>query len=125
MNKTKLVLRGALLAAATLASMVPGVVRAEDLSGLFSVDFGTRIAWYGKYSRTRIIGNIHNNSGHAADHLRLVIDGLNAKGRVISRAYRSVDAAIPASGRASFEAEVRSAPSYRVYVERFEAPQAP
>jgi len=105
--------------------MIPGVARTEDLSRLFPVEFGTRVAWYGKYSRTRVTGAIHNNSGQAADHLTLVIDGLNAKGYVISRVYRSVDATIPPGGQASFEAEVRGAPSYRVYVDHFEASQAP
>ena len=125
MGKGKLGLLVALLSAAALTSMIPGVARTEELSRLFHVDFGTGVAWYGKYSGTRIIGKIHNNSGHAADHVTLVIDGLNAKGYVISRVYRSVDATIPPGGQASFEAEVRGAPSYRVYVDHFEASQAP
>lgn len=125
MNNGKLGLLAALLPAAVLTSLIPGVARTEDLSRLFSVDFGTRVAWYGKYSRTRITGAIHNNSGHTADHLTLVIDGLNAKGYVISRVYRSVNATIPPGGQASFEAEVRGAPSYRVYVDHLEASQAP
>jgi len=125
MSKRTLGLLAALVCAAVLASMVPGVGRAEDLSRLFPVEFGTRVAWYGKYSRTRITGAIHNNSGHAEDHLTLVIDGLNAKGYVVSRVYRSVDATIPPGGQASFDAEVRGAPSYRVYVDHVEASQAP
>jgi hypothetical protein len=125
MSKRKPAQWAALLAAAALALVVPGVARSEDLSELFPVHFGTRMAWYGKYSRTRITGEIRNDSGHAADHLRLVIDGLNVKGYVITRVYRSVDATIPAGGRASFEAEVRSAPSYRVYVDHLETPEAP
>src|SRR5262244_292028 len=125
MSKRTLGLLAALACAAVLASMVPGVGRAEDLSRLFPVDFGTRVAWYGKYSRTRITGKIHNNSGHDADHLTLVIEGLNATGYVISRVYHSVDATIPPGGHASFEAEVRGAPSYRVYVDHLEASPAP
>ena len=125
MSKGKFGLLAALLSSAVLVSMIPGVARTEDLSRLFPVEFGTRVAWYGKYSRTRVTGAIHNNSGQAADHLTLVIDGLNAKGYVISRVYRSVDATIPPGGQASFEAEVRGAPSYRVYVDHFEASQAP
>ena len=125
MSKGKFGLLAALLSSAVLVSMIPGVARTEDLSRLFPVEFGTRVAWYGKYSRTRVTGAIHNNSGQAADHLTLVIDGLNAKGYVILRVYRSVDATIPPGGQASFEAEVRGAPSYRVYVDHFEASQAP
>ena len=124
-NKRRLVLGAALLSAAALVSVVSGVARAEDVSREFPVDFGTRIAWYGKYSRTRITAEIHNNSGHDADHLRLVVDGLDAKGHVISRVYRSLGTTIPSGGRASVEAEVPSAPSYRVHVDHVEAPQAP
>jgi hypothetical protein len=135
-NKRKPALWAALLSAAALTSVISGCAgrgpsgsplagaKTEDVSGLFPVDFGTRIAWYGKFHNTRITGQIHNNSGHAADHLRLVIDELDWKGHVITRVYRSV-AAIPAGGRTAFEAEVRAAPSYRVYVEHFEAAQTP
>jgi hypothetical protein len=110
------------MAAAALTSVVPGCATTQEPSGMFPVDFGTRIAWNGK---DRIIGEIHNNSGHAARHLRLVTDGLNSKGYVISRAYHSVDATIPAGGQAHFEAEVPSAPSYRVRVDQVEAARAP
>jgi hypothetical protein len=116
---------GRSVSAGALPLVVPVVARTEDLGELFPVHFETRIAWYGKYSRTRITGEIRNDSGRAADQLRLVIDGLNVKRHVITRVYRSVDATIPASGRASFEAEVRSAPSYRVYVDHLETPEAP
>ena len=44
---------------------------------------------------------------------------------VISRVYRSVGAMIPAGGQVSFETEIPGAPSYRVYVDHIEAPQAP
>ena len=125
MNKRRLALGAALLSVATLTSMVPGVARADGLGALFPVDFRTKIAWYGKVRRTRITAEIHNNSGHAVDHLRLVVDGLNGKGHVVSRVYRSVDATIPAGGQVPFEAEIPSAPSYRVYVDHFEALQAP
>jgi hypothetical protein len=125
MNKKRLALGAALLSVATLTSMVPSAARADGSGALFSVDFRTKIAWYGKVSRTRITAEIHNNSGHAVDHLRLVVDGLNGKGHVVSRVYRSVDATIPAGGQLAFEAEIPSAPSYRVYVDHFEALQAP
>jgi hypothetical protein len=125
MNRRTLALWGALLSVAVLTSVIPGVARTDDVSTLFPVDFGTRIAWYGKLTRIRITGEIHNNSGLAADHLRLVIDELNAKGHVISRVYCFVDTTIPAGGRASFETEVRATQSYRVYLDQFEAPQAP
>jgi len=96
MNRRTLALWGALLSVAVLTSLIPGVARTDDVSTLFPVDFGTRIAWYGKLTRIRITGEIHNNSGLAADHLRLVIDELNAKGHVISRVYCFVDTTIPA-----------------------------
>lgn len=122
-NKSTLALGAALLAAAVLTSVVPGCATTENLSnGIFTVDFGTRIASNGT---TWITGEIHNNSGHAAHHPRLVIAGVNTKGYVFSMVYRSVDVTIPAGGRAHFEAEVPSAPSYRVYVDHVEATQAP
>jgi hypothetical protein len=37
------------------------------------------------WNSTRIIGTIHNNSGHAAHYPRLVIHGVNSKGYVFSR----------------------------------------
>jgi hypothetical protein len=46
------------LSAATLTLVIPGVARTDDLSGLFPIDVGTRIGWYGTYGRTRITGEI-------------------------------------------------------------------
>jgi len=57
--------------------------------------------------------------------MRLVIQGLDAKGHVISRVYSAVDDTIPTDGRADFEAQVPSSPSYRVNVDRSESFQAP
>jgi len=48
MNKRELALRAALLSAAALTSVIPGVARTEDLRGLFPVDFGTRIVLAGQ-----------------------------------------------------------------------------
>ena len=47
MNKRELALRAALLSAAALTSVIPGVARTEDLRRLFPVDFGTRIVLAG------------------------------------------------------------------------------
>jgi hypothetical protein len=74
MNKRKLALRAALMSAVALTSVVPGIARAENLSRMFPVEFGTGIAWNGK---TTITGLVHNNGGHAGHHLRVVIDGPN------------------------------------------------
>lgn len=48
---------------------------AKDLNEMFPVDFGTSA---GRNGQTRITGYIHNDSGDAADHLRLVISGIDA-----------------------------------------------
>jgi len=115
----------ALLFGAGLTPALPGVgtqtARAEDLKERFPVDFGTSAGWNGL---TRITGYLHNNSGDAADHLRLVISGLDAKRHVISRAYRTVDGAIPTDDRAYFDVQVPTSPSYRVDVDRVESFQA-
>jgi hypothetical protein len=50
---------------------------------------------------------------------------MNRRFALFSRVYRSVDVTIPAGGQAHFEAEVPSAPSYRVRVDQVEAVQAP
>lgn len=117
MNKRRFALGAALMAAAALTAVVPGCATTENLSSMFPVDFGT--------NGTRITGQIHNNSGHTAHRPRLVIDGVNSKGYVFSRVYRSLDVTIPPGGQAHFEAEVPSAPSYRVHVDHVEATQAP
>ena len=75
MNKRKLALRAALMSAVALTPVVPGIARAENLSRMFPVEFGIGIAWNGK---TTITGRVHNNSGNAGHHLRVVIDGRRA-----------------------------------------------
>jgi hypothetical protein len=79
MNRRRLARWSAVLSGAALTSAIPGVARTDDVS-MFPVDFTIRTACYGKFTRTRITGEIHNNSGHAADHLRLVVDGLDGEG---------------------------------------------
>ncbi len=116
----RLALWAALVSAIALSSAMPGVARTEDLNTPFPVDFGTSTRWYGEYTRTTITGAIQNNSGSAVHHLLLIVDELDGKGHVFSRTYRFVDSTIPAGGRASFEAEVRGAPPYRVYVDNFD-----
>ena len=122
MNKRRIALGAALLAAAALTSVVSGCATTESVNGMFPVHFENRSAWNGNH---RISGEIHNNSGRAAHDPRLVIDGVNAKGYVFSRVYRSLAVTIPPGGQAHFEVEVPSAPSYRVHVEQVEAVQAP
>ena len=126
MNTKGFVVAAALLFGAGLTPALPGVgiqtARAEDLKEVLPVDFGTSVGWNGQ---TRITGYIHNNSGDAAGHLRLVISGLDAKRHVISRVYRTLDGGIPTDDRAYFDVQVPTSPSYRVDVDRFESIQAP
>ena len=125
MNSKGLVVATALLFGVGLTPALPGVglqtVRAEDLKEMFPVDFGTSAGWNGQ---TRVTGYIKNGSGVAADHLRLVISGLDAKGHVISRVHRTLDGAIPADDRTYFDAQVSTSPSYRVDVDRLGSFQA-
>jgi hypothetical protein len=121
MNKKGLAVAVALLVGVGLMPSLPGVgsqAGAEDMNKRYSVDFGTSATWK---DRTRITGYLHNNSGHAVHHMRLVIQGLDAKGHVISELYSAVDDTIPTDGRAYFEAQVPSSPSYRVNVDRLES----
>ena|SRR3989442_6925464 len=126
MNKKGLVVAAALVFGAGLTPALPGVgvqaASAVDLKEMFPVEFGTSA---GKNGQTRMTGYIHNDSGDAADHLRLVISGLDAKGHVISQVYRTVDDSVPTDDRAYFDVQVPTSPSYRVDVDRFESVQAP
>jgi hypothetical protein len=80
MKRKGLVVAVALLFGAGLTAALSGVgvetAMAEDLKHLLRVDFGTTADWNGQ---TRITGCIHNDSGRAADHLRLIISRLDAK----------------------------------------------
>jgi hypothetical protein len=121
MNKKGLAVAVALLVGVGLMPSLRGVgsqARAEDMNKRYSVEFGTSATWK---DRTRITGYLHNNSGHAVHHMRLVIQGLDAKGHVISELYSAVDDTIPTDGRAYFEAQVPSSPSYRVNVDPLES----
>jgi len=126
MNKKGLaVAAAALLFGTGLTPVLPCVgspaAMAEDLNKMFPIDFGSSPARDGQ---TRISGYVHNKTGHATGHMRLVISGLDAKGHVVSQVYRDIDDAIPTDGQAYFEAQVPSSPSYRVKVDHFEDFQA-
>ncbi len=102
MNKKGFAVAAALLVGAGLTPALPGVgsqaARAEDLN---KVDFETSATWEGQ---TRITGYVRSDRGHAAQPVRVIIRGLDAKGHVIS-------------SRAYFEAQVPSSPAYRVNVD--------
>jgi len=115
MNRKGIVVAAALLFGAGLTPALPGVgsqARAEDLN---KVDFETSATWEGQ---TRITGYVRSNRGHAAQPVRVVIRGLDAKGHVISQVSSAVDDTIPADSRAYFEARVPSSPAYRVNLDR-------
>ena len=115
MNKKGFAVAAALLVGAGLTPALPGVgsqaARAEDLN---KVDFETSATWEGK---TRITGYVRSNRGHAAQPVRVVIRGLDAKGHVISQVSSAVDDTIRADSRGYFEAQVPSSPAYRVNVD--------
>ena len=115
MNKKGFAVAAALLVGAGLTLALPGVgsqaARAEDLN---KVDFETSATWEGQ---TRITGYVRGNRGQAAQPVRVIIRGLDAKGHVISQVSSAVDDTIPADSRAYFEAQVPSSPAYRVNVD--------
>jgi hypothetical protein len=125
MKRKGLVVAVALLFGAGLTAALSGVgvetAMAEDLKHLLRVDFGTTADWNGQ---TRITGCIHNDSGRAADHLRLIISRLDAKRHEISRVYSTVDHLLYSDDRAYFDVKVPTSPSYRIDVERVESFQA-
>ncbi|PYN77485.1 MAG: hypothetical protein DMD96_22995 [Candidatus Rokuibacteriota bacterium] len=61
-------------------------------------------------------GRVENKYGAAAAHVQLHVDGLDAKGKVITRKVTWLGDDIPASNSTYFEVPVEAAPNYRVSV---------
>ncbi|MBI4590273.1 MAG: hypothetical protein HY725_15685 [Candidatus Rokubacteria bacterium] len=88
-----------------------------------------RLSWTAERigpSRVLITGDIENLSGQPASRVILRADGLDERGKVVSRSRGQVGQEVPAHGTSPFE--IRLVPSgserrYRVTVESFEFPE--
>ena len=71
--------------------------------------------------RPKISGYIYNTYDHAAGRVRLLVEGLDAAGQPVSRAFSYVGGDVPAEGRRYFQvAAPTPAATYRVTVVSFE-----
>ena len=61
-------------------------------------------------------GRIENKYGEAATHVQLLVNGLDAKGKVITEKVTWLGDDIAASDSTYFEVPVEAAPNYRVSV---------
>ncbi len=100
-------------AAVTWAPPVPAgeVVSKETLDAYF------RLEW-SKAGR-KVNGYVYNSSNRRAQHMQLLVEGLDAAGAVVSRTSTEVRD-VPPNNRAFFETPVAEAPSYRVSILSFD-----
>ena len=124
MNRKAFVVAPVLLFGAGLTTALPGM----DLQAARAAGESVHVDWAtdpGRHGQTRISGYIRNSSGTPVDHVQLVIDELDASGRVVSSVFQTVDDVVPSGDRAYFEVQVPGSASYRVGVESYDTPQAP
>ncbi|MBI2529286.1 MAG: hypothetical protein HYV93_25280 [Candidatus Rokubacteria bacterium] len=74
-----------------------------------------------KGGRTLLTGYVYNDHGLAAARVRLLVDSLDAAGRVTATTVGYVDSLVPLKGRTYFEVPVdKPGVSYRVSVPYFD-----
>jgi len=109
------VLLASVLMGATVASAPP--VPAGEIVSKETLDAYFRLEW-SKAGR-KVNGYVYNSSNRRAQHMQLLVEGLDAAGAVVSRTSTEVRD-VPPNNRAFFETPVAEAPSYRVSILSFD-----
>ena len=109
----------AIVGVMALVTLGLGGTRAAALSatsGMF------RLEWEAtqRAGRTVVSGYVHNDHEMRAENVRLVVEGLDASNKPITKKTAYVTGTIPNRDRAYFEATVPTAASYRVTIESFD-----
>ena len=74
-------------------------------------------------TRVLVFGEVRNSNPSSAQHVVVVVEGLDENGRVVSRGRGSVLGVVPARGSAPFEIRLLASGSekrYRMQIESFE-----
>jgi hypothetical protein len=74
-------------------------------------------------TRILVFGEVRNSNPSSAQHVVVVVEGLDGTGRVVSRARGSVLGVVPSRGTAPFEIRMLASGSekrYRMQIESFE-----
>ena len=108
------------LAVAVLACLVPGVVHAQGLTPLVSGwerFFAITSETVQSGGKTRVVGYLTNEGGFVAARMRLLIDGLDASGRIAGQSIAWVPSPNPGpSGRVYFDEPAPAGVRHRVGV---------
>ncbi len=100
---------------AALACLVLGSPAHGQVSNGDGTDRWLKVDW--KADRTTISGRIYNQYVSPADQVKVLVEALDASGRVIDKRYEWVGGVIPALGNRYFEvSKLRAAHHYRVSV---------
>jgi hypothetical protein len=117
MNTTRLVLAALLL----VLLAADGALAISSPSG---IDSRLRFEWdvrQGRSGRPGIVGYLYNDYMRAATDVRLLVETLDASGRVIDRAYGFVVGGVPAFNRTPFDVPLKTAgASYRITVTSYD-----
>src|SRR2546422_11404923 len=114
------VIASALLGTVSLVSFLSptsALVQAAETYTRESLDQTFRLEW-SKTARN-VNGYVYNSSNRHAAHMRLLVEGLDRSGTVVTKTTTWVRD-VPPNNRAFFEVAVASAPSYRVSVASFD-----
>ena len=97
---------------AVLALSVPAQGQVSNGDG---TDRWLKIDWTAE--RTMVSGRIYNQYGSAADKVKILVEALDASGRVMATRYEWIGGVIPALGNRYFAvSELPAAEHYRVTV---------
>jgi hypothetical protein len=114
------VLAGALIVASALAGLGGAILTAAQAAPLYApetLDRYFRLEW-SKNGRN-VNGYVYNTSNRRASRMQLLVKGLDASGKVVTKTTTWVPD-VPPNNRAYFEVAVPRAPSYRVSVLSFD-----
>lgn len=109
-----------LIAAGVMAAALSGVVRAAQAAPIYApetLDRYFRLEW-SKNGRN-VNGYVYNSSNRRASRMQLLVEGLDASGKVVTKTTTWVRD-VPPNNRAYFEVGVPTAASYRVSVLSFD-----
>ncbi len=114
-------MRRMLAALALVVGMADGAGAISSPSG---IDPRLRLEWeVGRMrsGRPEIQGYVYNDYMRAANNVRLLVETLDASGKVIDRAYGYVFGVVPSFNRTPFDVPIKTAgASYRITVTSFD-----
>jgi hypothetical protein len=119
--KAQAIIAGAVLLIACVSTPILSAALLQPLTAGWEQYFKLDWATGADRGRPVVFGHVYNNWGFAATNVRLLVDGLNERGEIVSQTVGWLGTQLTPGTTAPFEVAVDGqAPSYRVSVFAFD-----